>query len=161
MPGFGSPGGGSGGAAASLETTGAPVVVNTANPPSIGQVLTATSPTAANWQTPSTDPVLTPFSVAFTAAQIKAMFATPRTLVAASPGKVIVPVTPISVIYTAGLVGFVTDTKIRIGFAGSTFVFSGGNGSSIAFSGTTSQYQAITNVDGSPVIDLSIASGQA
>jgi len=42
-----------GGPASALGTTGADVVVNTAAPPTTGQVLTATSPTAANWQTPS------------------------------------------------------------------------------------------------------------
>lgn len=38
--------------ALALGTTGADVVVNTAAPPILGQVLTATSPTAADWQTP-------------------------------------------------------------------------------------------------------------
>ena len=36
-----------------VRTTGASVVVDTASPPTTGQVLTATSATAANWQTPS------------------------------------------------------------------------------------------------------------
>lgn len=35
-----------------LPTTGSPVVLTAAAPPSVGQVLTATSATAANWQTP-------------------------------------------------------------------------------------------------------------
>ena len=38
------------GLAGSLATTGAPVVINTSAPPSVGQVLIATSPTAASWQ---------------------------------------------------------------------------------------------------------------
>jgi hypothetical protein len=38
--------------ATQLATTGAAVVVSSAAPPSVGQVLTATSATAANWQTP-------------------------------------------------------------------------------------------------------------
>src|SRR5271170_4099592 len=37
-----------------LATTGASVVTNTAAPPSTGQVLTATSATTADWQTPTT-----------------------------------------------------------------------------------------------------------
>jgi hypothetical protein len=41
------------GTAGSLATTGSPVVVSTAAPPTTGQVLTATSATAADWQTPS------------------------------------------------------------------------------------------------------------
>lgn len=40
-------------AAAQLRTTGANVVINTAAPPSSGNVLTATSATTATWQTPS------------------------------------------------------------------------------------------------------------
>lgn len=39
--------------AAYLQTTGASVLISTALPPMTGQVLTATSPTTANWQTPS------------------------------------------------------------------------------------------------------------
>jgi Protein of unknown function (DUF2793) len=39
--------------ATELATSGSPVVVSAASPPSTGQVLTATSATAANWQTPS------------------------------------------------------------------------------------------------------------
>jgi|CXWL01.1.fsa_nt_gi hypothetical protein len=42
-----------GGPASALATTGADVVVSSAAPPTTGQVLTATSATAANWQTPS------------------------------------------------------------------------------------------------------------
>ena len=38
---------------AKLGTTGTSVTVNTAAPPTIGQVITATSPTAASWQTPA------------------------------------------------------------------------------------------------------------
>lgn len=37
-----------------LATTGSDVVIDTAPPPSVGQVLTATSATAADWETPST-----------------------------------------------------------------------------------------------------------
>jgi len=39
------------GPATALATTGAPVVVNTAGPPSAGQVLTAETPTSAKWTT--------------------------------------------------------------------------------------------------------------
>lgn len=45
--------GGGGGAATALATTGSPVVVSGAAPPTAGQVMTATSPTAADWATPS------------------------------------------------------------------------------------------------------------
>lgn len=44
---------GSSGTATALATTGSDVVVSTASPPSSGKVLTATSGTAATWQTPS------------------------------------------------------------------------------------------------------------
>lgn len=44
---------GPGGAATALATTGADVVISGAAPPAIGQVLTATSAVAANWQTPA------------------------------------------------------------------------------------------------------------
>jgi hypothetical protein len=47
---------GGGGATEALGTTGTDVTVGTAAPPSTGQVLTATSATAANWQTPSNIP---------------------------------------------------------------------------------------------------------
>ena len=40
--------------ASGLGTTGAPVVVDTAAPPTAGQILKATSPTAANWQDEAT-----------------------------------------------------------------------------------------------------------
>lgn len=40
--------------ATSLATTGAPVNVSLAAPPTSGQVLTSTSPTTSSWQTPST-----------------------------------------------------------------------------------------------------------
>jgi hypothetical protein len=41
---------GGGGAATQLATTGSPVTINTASPPSSGEVLVATSSTAATWQ---------------------------------------------------------------------------------------------------------------
>ena len=47
-----SPQSASGGPATSLDTTGAAVDVSAAAPPTTGQVLTATSSTAASWQTP-------------------------------------------------------------------------------------------------------------
>ena len=46
-------GGGAGGPAASLDTTGAAVNVGSAAPPTAGDVLTATSATTATWQAPS------------------------------------------------------------------------------------------------------------
>lgn len=51
-------GGGGGGSttAEALGTTGSDVSVGTASPPTAGQVLTATSATAAAWQTPATPP---------------------------------------------------------------------------------------------------------
>lgn len=39
--------------ASSIGTTGSPVVVNTASPPTAGQVLTASSPLQASWVTPT------------------------------------------------------------------------------------------------------------
>lgn len=47
------PGGGPGGPASELDTTGAAVNVGSAAPPTVGQVLTATSATTATWQAPS------------------------------------------------------------------------------------------------------------
>lgn len=44
---------GGGGPATSLDTTGAAVDVGSSAPPTVGQVLTATSATTATWQTPS------------------------------------------------------------------------------------------------------------
>ena len=40
--------------ATKLATSGSPVVINSASPPTTGQVLTATGATAASWQTPTT-----------------------------------------------------------------------------------------------------------
>lgn len=50
------PSSGSGGAATALATTGADVVVSGATPPLTGQILTATSPTTAAWQSPGANP---------------------------------------------------------------------------------------------------------
>lgn len=47
---------GAGGAASALATTGADVVVSGAAPPTIGQILTATSATTAAWQSPGSNP---------------------------------------------------------------------------------------------------------
>jgi len=51
-----------GGAAESLQTTGADVVVSTAAPPTTGQILKATSPTTANWQEDNAGSALYPVS---------------------------------------------------------------------------------------------------
>lgn len=39
------------GIAGKLDTTDAPVIIDTSSPPTVGQVLKATSPIAAEWQT--------------------------------------------------------------------------------------------------------------
>lgn len=98
------PGGGTGGAAGSLETTGAPVVVSTAAPPSNGDVLTATSPTTADWQASGAGGSLLKIAtVTLTGAQLAAINSTPVTAIAAQgAGKMIVPVPIISEQFMVG-----------------------------------------------------------
>lgn len=109
------PGGGSGGAAASLETTGDPVVVSAAAPPANGDVLTATSPTTADWQ-PSGGSLLKIATVTLTGAQLAAINGTPVTAIAAQgAGKFpLLQGTVIQAQYTTGTVPYTIYGNLRI-----------------------------------------------